>query len=184
MRENEKLIHSISSTVVGALRSCQLLRMPFINNTECSFFELLPSIDQPQVACVTSVRVWLIAHFFMTLVALCLLAFMFVWSVYLLAYLLYPHVRALTDAIDSNVRLSSYGNARNVSYACALLCRDVFIVLLCEYLRSIRSGHRSGIGNQQFWILEATNVLPFSECKKCSTSCLTRSKPITSCWYS
>ena len=84
------------------------------------------------MACITNVRVWFIAHYIITLRvnALCLLAVVVLWSSYLIAYPFYPRVRGLTDVIYSNFRLRSYGNARNFSYAFALLLKDVLCVLL------------------------------------------------------
>ena len=137
-----------------------------LTNDTMSFFPVhwLATHDR-QRACIVDVRVWLIAHHFVTVIvdAHCLLISLALSSSYMFAVLVSPAVRRFDLAFCPTFSLRSHGNRRSFSYVLAFLMKDISFVLLyvsaaslCEWLRSGGNADSIGLMKFQLWMVEAT----------------------------
>lgn len=117
--------------------------------------------------CVGSVRVWLIAHHFITAIAdvICLFISSILWSSYSIAYLLSPDFRRLVDHICFIIRWPSHENERGFIYVFVLLLKDIAFILVYVSSATLYEWFRSDGGSDclesmklQLWMIEATIV--------------------------
>jgi hypothetical protein len=144
------------------------IQMTLTNDTMSLFPAYFLATDDRRIDCMVDTRVWLIAHYFITVLvdAHCLFICWFLCSSFAMAFLVSPGVRRLTDDVCSIVPWRSHANERGFSYVLFLLLKDMSFVLvyvsgalLCEWLRSGDNGDRIGLMKIRQWTIEAT-ILP------------------------
>ena len=141
--------------------------MVLTNDTVSLFPVHWLATDDRHMDCIANVRVWLIAHYLITVLvdAPCLFICSTLWSSYVTAFLLFPRVRRFEGDICPTIRWPSHGNDRNFSYVFFLLLKDITFVLvyvsgawLCEWLRSNGNGDWIGLMKLQLWMIEGTII--------------------------
>ena len=126
------------------------------------------SIHDRHMACRADVRVWLYAHYFITLPLQ-----LYFWlicasllSLFMIIFIMFPAFRNFMRPVFPKLRCRSYADESKASYVLALLFRDIVAVViyvslafLYEWFRSGGNASRIGSTKLRFWLVEATSLL-------------------------